>query len=110
MYVPRADMYLVNISFFVTHSIAGRWLDIVKGHLLPLLDCEGFGPVTFSRVLREQADDQVVYSLLVPVDGIPEYQRLTGDIFDRYLSACVEFPPESALWMTTLMKPEDVGV
>jgi hypothetical protein len=101
-------MYLVNTTFAVEPSVHSRWLDIIKGHYIPLLEHKGYEVVALSRVISVDTVHHFTWSLLVAVPDMPSYAELTGKIFDEYLAVADPLFGESVVWFTSLMKIENI--
>lgn len=100
-------MYRLNISFIVEPALEGMWLDTMRTALLPRLREEGFGPVALSRVLTERHEGHFTFSLLVEMDSMEEYLRLTGPVWEQYASTASLAFGEGVMWFMSLMKELD---
>lgn len=97
-------MYIVNTSFFVNPQAQERWLDILNNKYIPFLKENGFSETVFCRVLSEDTPENFTYSLMVHIDDMGQYSRLTGEIFDEYKTIAVPLFGEDVVWFTTVMK------
>lgn len=101
-------MYKVNISFFVESKVQNQWLDIIKHKFIPLIIEEGYQQTTLSRVITEQqVGTAFTYALMVEVETLEHYKKLTGELFNSYVEISKPMFGERVLWHTTLLKNLD---
>ncbi|MFI3331650.1 MAG: DUF4286 family protein [Rikenellaceae bacterium] len=97
-------MYKVNTSFVVEGCENNRWLNIINENYIPFLKENGFNQVCLSRVLSAENESNFTYSLLVDIDNIADYEKLTGVIFDEYTAVAEPLFGARVVWFTTVMK------
>lgn len=101
-------MYIVNTSFMVEPAVHERWLAHFRQAYLPLLQAQGFGELTFSRVLSAESVDHFTYSLQVRVAQLDDYNRLVGEFMEEYAALARPLFDEKVLWFSTLMRLEEL--
>lgn len=89
-------------------DVSERWLEILKGKYIPFLKESGFIDVVFTRVLSEDNNiEGFTYCLMVHVDDMAQYGKLTGEVFGEYTSVAVPMFGQDVVWFTTVMKKID---
>lgn len=96
--------YIVNTSFIVTPHIQDRWLESLREHYIPLLNTEGFGNITFSRVLTDRHEGHFTYSLQVETPDTALYQRIVKEFLPEYTATVQKLFGEELMYFTSLLK------
>lgn len=97
-------MYRFNITFAVEPAAQDRWLELVRGKLVPALRSRGYGRVALSRVLSTQAEGHFTWSLLVELDSMQGYHEITGDLWQDYIDIAGPLFGDDVVWFMSLMK------
>lgn len=100
-------MYKVNTSFVVEAAENQRWLNIITKNYIPFLKENGFKSVCLSRVLSIEATSHFTYSLLIDIDNIALYDKLTGEMFEEYLSVADPLFGPRVVWFNSVLKQID---
>lgn len=97
-------MYKVNTTFVVEGVENARWLNIIQNDYLPFLRKNGFDKLCLSRVLSVENESNFTYSLLIEIDSISLYEKLTGEMFNEYQSIAEPLFGARVVWFTSVMK------
>ncbi|GHU98119.1 hypothetical protein FACS1894159_00120 [Bacteroidia bacterium] len=99
-------MYIVNTTFVVEPHCRQQWISLMENEYMPLLRQSGMGAATLCRIISERAEEHLTYALMVEVESMADYSRLTGELFDRYLELAGLLFGQRPLSVTTLLKKE----
>lgn len=100
-------MYIVNTSFFVEPEVHEIWLTIINSKYLPYLRKKGFEKIIFTKVISQEAEETLTYSLMVDIDDLKSYDKLTGEVFKYYKEIAIPMFGNRIPWFTTLLKKFD---
>ncbi|MDR2885323.1 MAG: DUF4286 family protein [Rikenellaceae bacterium] len=97
-------MYRLNISFAVEPDAVTAWTDLMRGKFIPYLRENGFQRLALSRVLTEHHDGHFTFSLLMELDDVAAYRRVTEELWDEYAQMNEMMFGTDVVWFMSLMK------
>jgi len=101
-------MYILNTSFMVERDVHDRWLDTFRRRFLPFLKEAGFAEPIFTRVVSNDNESHLTYSLQLPMADLSRYKEYTEDILADYAATTTPVFGERVVWFVSLLKKVSV--
>ncbi|MFI3263088.1 MAG: DUF4286 family protein [Rikenellaceae bacterium] len=97
-------MYIINTSFMIEPAVHGQWYEFITKKFIPYLKSVGYEEIIFTKVLSENIEKHHTYSIQIPLETIPDYQKYVNEIFDEYISIAKPIFGANVVYVNTLMK------
>lgn len=103
-------MYIVNTTFIVMPTVHGNWYNFVMEKFLPALEANPiYGNIRFTRLLSEQEEKHLTYSLQIDCVDMSAYNNYMGVTLQEYTEyASSLFDAEVVHFVSLLKMVKDI--